>query len=228
MRILLAGLLLAYALLAHGALLGLDPGLTPLALWLLPMVMLIVAWTSKRPLWLAFAGILALLVWVLQRVDAGAVLLFLPPILVHALLAYLFGATLMANREPLIIRFIRIVHGPDDPPDARMCAYARTVTMWWAGLFVLVVVIELALLLLVVPEGVLAQLGVVMNGPMPGSRHFAWFANAGSWVLMAVLMGVEWLVRKRRFPNLPYRNFLHFIQRLIEVGPQLARPVRHD
>ncbi|MBK8284679.1 MAG: hypothetical protein IPK97_07165 [Ahniella sp.] len=228
MKILLAGVLLAYALLAHGALLGIDPGLTPMALWLLPVAMLMVAWNARKPVWLVPASLLALLVWALQRADAGALLLFLPPILAHGLIASMFASTLLPGSEPLIIRFIRIVHGPDNPPDTRLCAYARLVTTLWAGLFVLLCVVEVGLLLLVVPEGLLAVMGVDSSRFGLTSAHFAWFAHVGSWLLMALLMGVEWTVRKRRFPDMPYRNFAHFIRRLIEVGPQVARQWRHE
>ena len=228
MKILLAGVLLAYALLAHGALLGLDPGLTPMALWLLPLALVMVAWNTRKAVWLVPAVLLAALVWALQRAEAGALLLFVPPILVHGLIASMFGSTLLAGNEPLIIRFIRVVHGPDSPPDARLCAYARLVTGLWAGLFVLLLVVEIALLLLVVPEGLLATMGVDTTRFGLTSGHFAWFAHVGSWLLMALLMGVEWTVRKRRFPDMPYRNFAHFIRRLIEVGPQVARQWRHE
>ncbi len=228
MKILFAGVLLAYALLAHGALLGLDPGLTSTALWLLPLALLILAWNTRKPLWLVPASLLAMLVWALQRADAGALLLFVPPILAHGFLASMFASTLFAGSEPLIIRFIRIVHGPEDPPDARLCAYARTVTGLWAGLFVLMLLVEVTLLLLVVPEGLLAALGVDSSRFGLTSGHFAWFAHVGSWLLMGLLMGAEWTLRKRLFPDMPYRNFAHFIRRLIEVGPQVARQWRHE
>lgn len=228
MRFLAGAIVVLYALMAHAVLAGPAGSLAPAVAGLLPLALLAAAWAGRSRTLLAAAFVLAGVVSGLAAINAASLLLFLPPIVIHGFLAWMFGSTLRVGSEPLIVRFIRLVHGPDKPPDAAMLAYARRVTLLWALLFAAIAVIELLMLLLVVPDGLLARLGLAFPGPAPTSAHFGWFANAVSWLAMAALMGVEWQVRKRRFPGMPYRNFADFLRRLVAVGPQVARAWRHD
>lgn len=61
----------------------------------------------------------------------------------QSLLAWFFGRTLRAGREPLIAQFARRFHGPDYSP--RIARYARQATWAWTWFFVSMVVIPLVL-----------------------------------------------------------------------------------
>lgn len=227
MNILSIGLLLAYVLLAPWALLSGSRALTPWLLGLLPLALLIIAW-QRRSVWpLLFALLLSGLSAWLWRVGDPTLLLYLPPMLIHGFLAYLFGSTLRVGQEPLIVRFIRIVHGPAHPPTAAMFAYARSVTLIWASLFGLLLALELLLFCLILPEGLFAQLGLTWNASPFRGAHYALLAHGLSWLAMAALMGIEWWLRKRRFQDMPYRNFADFIKRVIQHSPRLVREWRH-
>ncbi|AVP99783.1 hypothetical protein C7S18_22555 [Ahniella affigens] len=227
MKILTAGLLIAYVLLAPLALWHGDRGYSPWVLVLLPLALTLMAW-QRRSMWiLGLALTLSVLTLWLWQHGNPKLLLFLPPMLIHGFLAYLFGSTLRAGHEPLIVRFIRIVHGPEHPPTELMVGYARTVTLLWALLFSSLLLIETALFALVVPEGLLAQLGLVWSTSPLQAGHFAFVAHGLSWFAMAALMVLEWQVRKQRFHNMPYTNFVDFIKRVIEHSPRLVKEWRH-
>lgn len=227
MKILTAGLLIAYVLLAPLALLRSDRVFTPWLLSLLPLALVLMSWQQKR---LALAGaalvLASLSFWLWHRGDP-TLLLYLPPMLIHAFLAFLFGSTLRPGQEPLIVRFIRIVHGPEHPPTADMFAYARQVTQLWALLFAALLVIELLLFCLITPEGLFAQLRFGLPASPFRGEHFVLVAHGLSWLAMAVLMVTEWWVRKRRFQNMPYANFVDFIKRVIQHSPRLLQEWRH-
>lgn len=227
MKILTAGLLLAYVLLAPLVLLNADRHLAPFVLVLLPLALLLMAWQRRSALLLGLAlALSALTAWLWQYGDPH-LLLFLPPMLIHGFLAYLFGSTLRPGREPLIVRFIRIVHGPEHPPTPAMLGYAHRVTLLWALLFGGLLLIELLLFAFVVPEGLFSQLGWNwFQSPLRAS-HFALIAHGLSWLAMGVLMVLEWQVRKQRFQDMPYANFVDFIKRVIEHSPRLVREWRH-
>jgi len=61
---------------------------------------------------------------------------------VHVLLAFVFGLTLQAGREPLVTALARRVHGSMMPA---MAAYSRKVTLAWTVYFVAMAALSLAL-----------------------------------------------------------------------------------
>ena len=61
---------------------------------------------------------------------------------VHVLLAFVFGLTLQADREPLVTALARRVHASMTPA---MAAYSRKVTLAWAVYFVAMAALSLAL-----------------------------------------------------------------------------------
>lgn len=61
---------------------------------------------------------------------------------IHLLLAAMFGATLAAGREPLIVSLARRVHGGLTLP---MAAYARRVTLAWTIYFLAMAALSVAL-----------------------------------------------------------------------------------
>ena len=61
---------------------------------------------------------------------------------IHVLLAFVFGLTLQAGREPLVTALARRVHGGVTPA---MAVYSRKVTVAWTGYFLAMAAISLAL-----------------------------------------------------------------------------------
>ena len=132
------------------------------------------AWVTRESFWLvaaALAGVLAI---------AGAVgdqwgPLKLYPALVNLVMFALFAMSLW--RGPSVVERLARLREPDFPPAA--VAYTRRVTQVWCGFF-------------------------VVNGLVAAAT--ALWASAGAWALyngllsyvaMGLLMGGEWLVRRR-------------------------------
>ena len=61
---------------------------------------------------------------------------------IHVLLAFVFGLTLQAGREPLVTALARRVHGGVTPA---MAMYSRKVTVAWTGYFLAMAALSLAL-----------------------------------------------------------------------------------
>ena len=100
----------------------------------------IVASSGPRVAGVVTGIVLAAAAW--RFADAVRVLVFLPPLAAFAFMAFFFGRTLRAGREPLINRIARKEH-PDLPPD--MERHARWLTKVWTACFVALFVVALAL-----------------------------------------------------------------------------------
>lgn len=116
-------------------------------------------------------------------VPRAAAPFFLLPILINLLLAWLFARTLTPEREALITRFARLGH---QPMPLEVVTYTRQLTWVWTAFFVAMAVVS----------GVLLAIGA--------HAAWAWFTAVGSYVCIALLFGVEYLYRRRRFPDRPY------------------------
>lgn len=220
MKALLAGLLLAYPLLAHLAIARRSPALTLASVAVLSTVILLPGLLARRRgAWLALLP-LALLFVLLARVEDAALVLYAPPILINVMLAWVFGRTLQAARMPLIEQLVRALHPPEEELDARIPGYTRRLTALWCALFVLLAAVNLVLALFAVPGGILQALGWQPSFTLPVA-FAAWFANVGSWVLVGALFGIEYAWRRHVFPQQPYRNFIDFLRRVIAAGPRL-------
>ena len=111
------------------------------------------------------------------------VLLFAPPVLINALLAAFFGASLRPGREPVISIFARLEQGRLPPDLAR---HARLVTWCWTLLLAAIAIAALAL---------------AAWSPM---ETWSLFTNVVSYALIAALFTGEYLYRRLRFRN--YRH----------------------
>jgi uncharacterized membrane protein len=99
---------------------------------------------------------------------------------IHVLLAFVFGLTLQAGREPLVTALARRVHGNLTPA---MAAYSRTVTLAWAIYFVAMAVLSLVLY-------ALAPFDV-----------WATFANLLTPLAIVLMFVAEYLLRYRLHPE---------------------------
>jgi uncharacterized membrane protein len=193
---LMVALIAGYALASHFALIlpngravaaALAVGVPAIALGIF-----IFQWTFGRmaggmskPARFLLAGLLAVLpiaaflwtVWPLILANAQA-LYFAQHVGTNALLAWVFGHTLMAGSTPLVVTFARMVH-PDLPPEIE--AYARKVTVAWTAFFLLTCAIS-AVLFFAAPLAVWSAFGVLLQ-----------------WPSVAVFFVGEYLLRLRLF-----------------------------
>lgn len=223
----LARLLLsaAYPLIAHAASTLRDPRLAALALLDIVLILLVVPLARGRGWAWSVVAAAVLALWMVQRSGVLPVLLLLPPVLFPWLVAWFFARTLRADRVPLITR---IASAMEDCPPAALApalrSYTRGLTALWAVVLAGIGVANLALGLIAVPDGLLAQLGYA--APVTVSQvAWSWFANLLDYGLAGLLMVIEYLVRMRMFPDRPYRTLPQFVRRLGALGPTFWRDV---
>lgn len=100
---------------------------------------------------------------------------------INAVLAAVFGRTLLAGRDPLISTFARAERGVLEPDLAR---YTRTLTKVWVAFFV-------------------AMAAISLCAAFYAEAAVAWIA-IGNPVAIGVLFVGEWAYRRRRFSH--YRH----------------------
>lgn len=119
-----------------------------------------------------------------------AMLRVLPFALVYAagqlVLAFAFGRTLLAGREPLCTRFARAVHGTLRPDVER---YTRAITLAWTVFFATLFSFSMVLYL----AGALEAWSIL--------------ANILTWILVAAMFIVEYVVRLRVLKDWEHVSF---------------------
>jgi uncharacterized membrane protein len=178
------GLFIAYPAVAHFGTLA-----TALALLATLAAYIVASLCFRHPLrWLVppAAGVA-----VFGASPPVAWLLFVPPIVINAMLAWLFGRTLVHGRVPLIARFAQIEQGT---LSAELAIYTRTLTWLWTLLFIAAALLSSAL-------------------AMSGHRD-AWslFTNFINYLLVGALFLGEFAYRRRRFPNYRHHSPLQLLR----------------
>lgn len=123
--------------------------------------------------WLGLAGVVAGSAWFAAAGD-GRYFLYAAPVLIAVALCWLFGRSLMPDREPLVARIADAMRGPLPP---RVHRYTRAVTWFWTVLLASLAAFNLLL--------------AVVASPAVWSL-FANFINY--FVLVGVFVG-EWFFR---------------------------------
>ena len=82
--------------------------------------------------------------------------------------------------------------------------------------------VNLTLALIAVPDGVLAQFGIVAPVTVTETQ-WSWIANIANYGVMGGFMLIEFQWRKRVFPVRPYRNAFDFARRMAALGPAFWR-----
>ncbi len=167
---------LSYPILVHGAVVAERPD------WALAALILVAGIYLLGAVWRSSSGGIATAASLMGLAVVGLFLgerqaLFLPPIGMTLLLFLLFARTLLPGREPLVTRIARAL-GDEGADIAR---YTRMVTLVWSAFF-LVLTLETLLLALYAPLAI-----------------WSLFTNAINYLLVALLMVGEWLVRRQRF-----------------------------
>lgn len=211
-------LVVAYLALAHAAGVDQNPRFAALALIDIVALVLLSPLLRLRPwAW----GVLALAGAGLARLAmtryALTPLLLVPPAIV-AFVGFSFARTLVPGQVPLITRMVAAMDGlapAQLEPD--LLRYTRRLTLAWALVLGTLVLFNLALAALAVPEGLLATAGWPSPWPITEGQ-WAVAAHLGNYGLIAGFMLGEFRVRQRRFPG-RYTSFLHFLRRLAGLGP---------
>lgn len=107
----------------------------------------------------------------------------IPPILINAGLAYVFGRTLFSGRDPLISHFSRLSRGTNPEP---LVSYTRTVTWIWTIYFVVFSIIAL------------------YSGVYMPVKSWTWLVNIGGPGSAIVLF-----LGEHAFRGVKYRRFGH-------------------
>lgn len=211
-----------YPLTAHFAAARHSVALTLLAIALLAAVVLIPSLLrGSAAAWLTVPAVGGGL-WLLGHSHINHLALFLPPVLVPAFMAWVFGHTLAHNQVPLIERIVRLLHPPDTPPQADVWPYARRLTLAWTLLFTGIAAVNLVLGLVASPGGLLLAAGV--RPPFTVTQEsWSLFANLIGYLLVGVFFVGEYAYRRRRFPEQPYRNLFDFIGRMLAATPRLMK-----
>ena len=193
----------AYPLVAHLAVARSSAKLTIAAIAMLAVSALLSSLVRGRLVaWLAVPLLIAACWW-LANSSMHVQPLYLPPVLVPAFLAWIFGQTLLPGHTPLIEQLVHMLHAPDAVPEDAALVYARRLTLAWTVLFVALASTNLLLAVFAEPE------------------QWSLFANLIAYVIVVAFFAVEYAYRRRRFPHQPYRNMLEFVQRLLASLPGL-------
>jgi len=215
-------LCVAYPFLAHAATVKGAPWAS-LALADL-VLLLLAAPLLRRRVWalLLLAASLAGLA-MLEGGPWPQLLLLAPPVLFTGWLSWWFARSLWGGRTPLVTRIVAALYRQAGwPTTDELLAYARRLTAGWAGVLALLTVANAALALCAVPGGVLHAFGrtppVVVT-----AEAWSWFANLLNYGVVGGFMAGEFIWRKHRFPQRPYRNGLDFARQMAALGPAFWR-----
>lgn len=118
-----------------------------------------------------FVAVILLLVAIVRTTN----LMYWYPILINSIMLFIFGSSLL-SKQSIIEKFARL-RTPDLPNSAIL--YTRKVTQIWCAFFVVNIAITAGLIL--------------------SNQFYYWAIYTGilSYILMAILILGEWLVRKR-------------------------------
>lgn len=212
----------AYPIVAHAAVARASAPWTIAAIALLACAMLGPALLRGRLLAWIVVSVIGLTCWWLLKVATPVLLLYVPPVLVPAFLAWFFGHTLVGERTPFIAHLIALLHRGEEPPEPAVWSYARSLTRAWTIFFVALASTNLLLAALAEPEGLLLAAGIRPPITVP-QVWWSLFANIIGYLLVAAFFVIEYAYRRRRFPQQPFQNLYDFFRRIGAVMPQLMR-----
>ena len=158
------------------------------------------AWQRRQRL-LALLAALATAALVVQAwrggLDTNAIYVG-QHVAIHVLLAFVFGLTLQAGREPLVTALARRVHGGQLTP--AMARYSRKVTIVWTAYF-----------------ATMAALSLVLFAFAPFDA-WATFANLATPLAMLLLFVGEYALRYRIHPEFERATLAQAVRAYAERG----------
>lgn len=222
---LIIALTLGYLATAHVALIHRSTALAAVATAMLALLFLAsIQGRNRAVMRVAVAAIGAAVVILVAR-GAPPLPLLLPPVLIPASIAFMFGRTLRRGSTPLVERVARGFHAPAIPEPA-IIRYARRVTWAWTLLLGVVAAINAALVVNLVPGGLLDVAGFTPRWPATPAA-FVWFGNTGTYLLIGGMLVAEFSVRVWRFPDYRFKNPLQFIREARIRMPNIVAALRN-
>ena len=119
--------------------------------------------------------------------------LYIPPLTVSVFLLWLFGRSLAPGKTALISQMAESYHGELPPP---LAIYTRRLTLIWAVYFALF------------------ALSVLYLGFINSGAHWSFYINLSNYIIIALLLGGEYLLRIYRFKDIQHPSFIGFIRML--------------
>lgn len=223
----LPALVLAYLLATNLAFARGSPALAATAFALLIALVVVSIRGERRAILrvvIGAAGLLLTLGVAFGKVPP--VPLLLPPVLIPAALAWVFGHTLRPGQTPLIERFARAFHAPDELATG-VVVYTRRVTWCWTLLLAAMALGNLVLASNVSPGGLLEAAGLPAPWPVSPSL-FGWVSNLASYLLIGGMFVAEFVVRLIRFPGYRFRNPVEFVRRARTRMPAMIESFRGE
>lgn len=171
--------------------------------------------------------------WALAVAALGAVawwgladlLLQCVPLAISLWLAWVFGSTLRAGREPLVARVIRVLEGLPRLKQPGVEPYARQVTVFWTVLLLLQSLLAAALLLMAPENGLLARLGAPVALPMSGFWISA-YLHVGGYLVIVLGFALEYGWRRWRLRHLEHTSLRQTGLQMLHRWPELMRDSR--
>ncbi len=215
-------LMVAYPFLAQAASMRESGTLAALAaidmlafIWAEPLV------RGRAWAWLGFLAAIAGTIWLAGSRWALLPLLLAPPLFM-AMIAWMFGRTLLHGRVPLITRLVAALDGSTPQTlEGDLYRYSHRLTGLWAGALGLLALVNLGLAMIATPRGILPTLGIQPAATVTDAQ-WSWFANWINYGLVGLIFIAEFLYRKRRFPG-RYKSLLDFGRKVAGLGPAFWR-----
>lgn len=179
----------AYPLISHFGVVFSHPALP--AMWLGAIVLGSYVLNRHSHGWLAFAFVVLLAVTLAIAYGHADALLRVPPILIAAGLALLFGRTLLPGRQPLISAIGERLRGELPPSVAR---YGRRLTWVWAVFFIVMGIESLLLALFASPY------------------WWSLFTNFLNYLFVVVLFVAEYPIRRIVLHDLEHGSLMESIR----------------
>lgn len=150
--------------------------------------------------WAMFAALAAAAWWVADTAG-GRTLLYAPSVLIPAMLAWFFGRTLRAGRQPLIVS-VALAARPATPD--YLLRYSRQLTVFWTAIFVAFAVWDFALAAF--------------------APHLWWsaMANCGNYLLIGAAVVGEYIFRRLRFRDYAHPGFAEYVKIVANANPRGA------
>lgn len=148
--------------------------------------------------WLAFAALSAA-AWWLADTGGGRVLLYAPSVLIPATLAWYFGRTLRAGRQPLIVS-VALAARPATPD--YLLRYSRQLTVFWTAIFVAFTLWDVAL---------------AVFAPQV---WWSAMANCGNYLLIGAAVVGEYVFRRLRFRDYAHPGFAEYVKIVANANPR--------
>ncbi|WP_208321298.1 COG4648 family protein [Thiohalophilus thiocyanatoxydans] len=123
-------------------------------------------------------------------------LLIWPPLLFYFGIAALFALSLLPGQEPLVTRFARLLDGE---PDAAVRRYTRQVTLAWVLFLTLLGVVS------------------VLLACCASRQEWSLFTNLLGYLLVLLFFFIEFVLRRRRFPQRSRYGFIGFMRNMVQL-----------